>query len=200
MHYLTARICGMTAALVVTAAVPLRAHDTLDTRLTYNDSASVTSPNNGTCIAGAGRWLCVVWSDNRAGTYQVYFKRSSNQGATWSFDTAITEGPGDKANPTFVRDLSPDLGNEVIVFWEDHRMAESQIYIRRSDDTGVTWQAEQPASPPVTPPAQLTRVRPSTASARNTSVWHGSTSGTAIERSTTSSRPTLAGRGARTRA
>jgi len=59
-----------------------------DTRLT-NNSAYSGDPS----ITVSGQVVHVVWQDNRDGNDELYYKRSSDAGATWSADIRIVNDP-----------------------------------------------------------------------------------------------------------
>ncbi|MEO0078688.1 MAG: sialidase family protein [candidate division WOR-3 bacterium] len=108
-------------------------------RLTYDDSASHTSFNNVHCLAGSGSTLHLVWYDHRTGTDQVFYKRSTDLGTTWSGDTALTSGAGAKVDPSLAV-----AGDYVHLVWEDSRNGyNSEVYYRRSTNNGLTWESEQ---------------------------------------------------------
>jgi hypothetical protein len=106
--------------------------------MTFDDSASHTSFNNVRCLA-AGTALHLVWYDHRTGVDQVFYKRSTDQGTTWSADTALTSGAGAKVDPSLA--VADD---NVHLVWEDSRNGyNSEVYYRRSTDNGLTWDTEQ---------------------------------------------------------
>jgi hypothetical protein len=108
-------------------------------RLTFDDSASHTSFNNVHCLAATEpATLHLAWYDHRTGVDQVFYKRSTDYGTTWSQDTALTSGDGMKTDPS----LSTS-GDFVHMVWEDRRGGyNSQVFYRRSTDNGVTWEPE----------------------------------------------------------
>ncbi|MEO0079943.1 MAG: sialidase family protein [candidate division WOR-3 bacterium] len=111
-----------------------------EVRLTWNDSSSSTSFNNVRSIAaGARGTVHVVWSDHRTGVDQIYYKRSTDRGATWSLDTNLTDTSGMKSNPNLAV-----VGETLHLVWEDHRYGyPGAVMYRRSTDNGATWLPEQ---------------------------------------------------------
>jgi hypothetical protein len=109
-----------------------------DHRLTVNDSLSYTSSNNAWCVAAAPRgFVHVVWSDRRDGNWEVYYKRSSDFGVTWSQDVRLSQDTGVSWDPSLA------LSDSVIhVAWDDNRDGNWEIYYRRSSDSGLTWSSE----------------------------------------------------------
>ena len=109
-----------------------------DVRLTYNDSASSTSLNNARCIVAVpGGNVHVVWFDRRDGNYEIYYKRSSDAGVTWSQDLRLTYSPLDSWEPSVAAS-----GTAVHVAWRDSRDGNYEIYYIHSTDGGVSWSSE----------------------------------------------------------
>ncbi len=132
------RYCIPALVLCLLTSVALGAWEQ-PVRLTYDDSSSHTSFNNVHCLAGSGTTLHLAWYDHRGGIDQIWYKRSTDNGTTWSDDTALTSGPGLKTDPALAV-----AGDTVHVVWEDRRGGySSEVYYRRSTDNGTTWDAEQ---------------------------------------------------------
>jgi len=103
--------------------------DTADTRLTFDPGESYTST-----ISTSGLFVHVVWWDGRDGDFEIYYKRSTDGGLSWSSDVRLTYAPGVSRFP------SPGVSGSVVhVVWEDARNGNSQIYYKRSTDDGATW-------------------------------------------------------------
>ncbi len=111
-----------------------------DVALTANDSSSHTSFNNvRSIVAGANGSLHVVWYDHVFGTDQIFYKRSTDCGTSWSTDTALTDAAGMKSDPSLA--IS---GDTLHLVWEDGRYGYArEIVYLRSTDNGVTWSTEQ---------------------------------------------------------
>jgi hypothetical protein len=107
-------------------------------RLTYDTACSVTCANNARAIDVRADSLHVVWRDMRDGSFEIYYKRSTDGGSTWGSDTRISE-PGDTSASGSVA----VSGEYVHVVWADFRFEDSEIYCRSSSDGGDTWGAEQ---------------------------------------------------------
>lgn len=105
-----------------------------DTRLTFNASAS-EFPN----VAAVGANVYVAWQDKRNINWDIYFKRSTNYGATWGSDTRLTTSTADQVNPSIAA-----WGYDVDVVWTDNRYGASntEIFLRRSLNLGVSWLSE----------------------------------------------------------
>lgn len=110
-----------------------------DVRLTHNDSSSHTSFNNvRSIVAGPGGLLHVVWYDYRTGVDQVYYRRSSDAGTSWSSDTCLTDTAGLKSDPSLAV-----VAETLHLVWEDRRYGYApEVMYRRSTDGGESWQPE----------------------------------------------------------
>jgi len=103
-----------------------------DTRLT-NDPAISGSPSG----AVSGQVVHVVWTDDRDGNYEIYYKRSTDGGVNWGADTRLTNAPDYSLNP------SVSVSGQVVhVVWNDLRDGNFEIYYKRSTDGGVSWGAD----------------------------------------------------------
>lgn len=99
------------------------------TRLTNNDSVSMSS-----CIAVSGDTVHVVWLENRDDNYEIYYKRSTDNGTTWGTDTRLTNAPGYSTDPTITV-----FGSAVHVAWIDTRDGNEEVYYKYSMDNGTGW-------------------------------------------------------------
>jgi hypothetical protein len=69
----------------------------------------------------------VVWIDSRDGNYEIYYKRSTDAGATWSSDTRLTNAP---LNSWWASISAAD--SVVHVLWTDYRDGNYEIYYKRN--------------------------------------------------------------------
>ena len=83
--------------------------------------------------------LYMVWQDDTPGNAEIYFKKSTDGGATWTSGKRLSLTPADSRDPAITFDSSENLH---VVWWEDTR-ANSEIYYRESTDEGATWTASQ---------------------------------------------------------
>jgi hypothetical protein len=105
-----------------------------DARLT-NDPDTSFHPN--VAVRGAG--VHVVWWDDRDGNFEIYYKRSTNGGASWSADARLTDDPG------LSREASVAVNGALVhVVWADDRDGSPRIYYKRSTDGGSTWGGDAP--------------------------------------------------------
>lgn len=88
-------------------------------------------------VAAVDSLTHVVWYDNRDGNYEIYYKRSSDGGMTWSQDTRLT-------NDTSFSEYTcvSASGSKVHVVWTDHRDSSYEVYYKRSVDGGITWSVD----------------------------------------------------------
>ena len=106
-----------------------------DMRLTNDPGNSYAGRDR--CIAVYGNNIHIVWQDHRDGNAEVYYKRSTNNGGSWSTDQRLSPPANYSGAPTIALYQST-----IHVFWVDQRIALTDIYYVRSTDNGVTWQPE----------------------------------------------------------
>jgi len=83
-------------------------------------------------VSGAN--VHVVWFDNRDGNFEIYYKRSTNEGVNWGSDTRLTNNPSSSAYPSV-----SVFGSIVHVVWGDNRDWNGEIYYKRSTNSGLSW-------------------------------------------------------------
>jgi hypothetical protein len=105
-----------------------------DVRLTNDPGWSTTSFNNAWCIASNGNTVHVVWYDNRDGNYEIYYKRSIDEGSNWGPDTRLTDNSAASEWPAI-----SVSGSDVHIVWYDFRDGNNEIYYKRSTDSGTSW-------------------------------------------------------------
>jgi len=103
-----------------------------DVRLTNNSSESYTSYNNAWCIASSGDSVHAVWWENG----EIYYKRSTDGGASWGADTRLTKSASSIFPCVAVSD------SVVHVVWYDQRDGNYEIYYKHSTDGGSIWGAD----------------------------------------------------------
>ncbi len=86
-------------------------------------------------VATSGSAVHVSWQDERNDNLEIYYKRSSDGGITWSPDTRLTTAPSGKYHPSVA--ASDSIVN---VVWEDNRDSSlEEIYNKFSTDGGTSW-------------------------------------------------------------
>jgi len=88
-------------------------------------------------LALHGSCVHLAWRDWRDHSFEVYYKRSTDFGATWGEDTRLSEDPAGSYNPC----IAADSGLVHVVWW-DTRTTPFEIYYKNSTDEGLTWSAD----------------------------------------------------------
>ena len=100
-------------------------------RLTWNSGTSghksIAVDNNNT--------LHLIWTDDTPGNYELFYRKSTDGGATWSASKRITYNSGWSHGPVGVTDSS----NHLHVLWRDDSTGVIEIYYKKSTDGGATW-------------------------------------------------------------
>lgn len=81
----------------------------------------------------------LVWSDTTPGTAKIFYKMSTDGGASWSTAKRISWTSGKSVNPDIAADSSANLH----VVWSDSAPGNTEIYYAKSTDLGTTWTASQ---------------------------------------------------------
>jgi hypothetical protein len=100
-----------------------------DRRLTNNTAAS-KDPS----ISVAGLIVHVVWTDERDGIEEIYYKASADGGVTWSPDARLTNNSASSRSPKVYVS-----GPDVHVVWYDERDGNLEIYYKHSTNGGFSW-------------------------------------------------------------
>ncbi|HEY5125563.1 MAG TPA: exo-alpha-sialidase [Ignavibacteria bacterium] len=105
-----------------------------DTRLTIHTTGFAASPS----IAVSGQDIHVFWHDSRDGGYaEIYYKKSTDAGMTWSADMRLTNDPAFSFFPSCAV-----IGSLLHVAWCDARNGYYQVFYKRSTDGGVNWKVD----------------------------------------------------------
>ena len=81
----------------------------------------------------------LVWADSTPGNSEIYYKKSSDGGTTWSSVKRLTWTSGNSSFPAIAIDSDDNLD----IVWSDLTPGTNQIYHKRSADGGTTWSAAQ---------------------------------------------------------
>lgn len=103
-----------------------------DTRLTNNSGFS-QFPS----VALWSQNIHVTWEDDRDGNYEIYYKRSPDNGTNWTPDMRLTDNIRTSVKPSIATS-----GSYVHVLWCDNRDDVDEIYYKRSTNDGVTWEPD----------------------------------------------------------
>ena len=82
-------------------------------------------------------YVHLAWNDNRTGIMQTFYRRSTDEGATWELETQLTHST--------VFAYCPQLhasGPDVDLVWGDRRNGDYDIYWMHSSDHGASWGEE----------------------------------------------------------
>jgi hypothetical protein len=104
-------------------------------RLTWT---SGSSGRPGVAVSSSGH-IHLVWQDDTPGKAEIYYKKSSDGGTTWTANKRLTWTSGHSNYPSVVVDGS---GNPHVV-WQDETPGNNEVYYRKSADGGSTWAASQ---------------------------------------------------------
>ncbi len=84
-----------------------------------------------------GQTIHLVWRDNRDGNAEIYYKRSTDGGNSWTSDARLTNDPGESEHPKLV--VQDD---NLYLVWRDNRDGNYEVYFKKSTDGGQTWSAD----------------------------------------------------------
>jgi predicted neuraminidase len=79
--------------------------------------------------------LHVFWTDYTPGNGEVYYKKSTDGGNTWTSAQNLSWNSGNSWAATMALDSSDNLH----LFWSDNTPGNYEIYYRKSMDGGATW-------------------------------------------------------------
>ncbi|MEM3002136.1 MAG: choice-of-anchor D domain-containing protein, partial [Candidatus Nitrosocaldus sp.] len=102
-----------------------------DQRLTYTSGVS----NNPMIAIDSANNIHVVWHDNTPGNYEIYYKKSTDGGNTWTWAKRLTYTSGSSNNPA----IGVDSSGNIHVVWHDNTPGNYEIYYKKSTDGGNTW-------------------------------------------------------------
>jgi hypothetical protein len=92
-------------------------------------------------IAVSGSNVYVVWEDNTLGNYDVFFRTSSDSGATWSSVQNLSDNSGYSFDPKIAVS-----GSNVYVVWYDDTPGNFDVLFTTSSDSGDTWDTQNISS------------------------------------------------------
>jgi len=104
-------------------------------RLTWNSGYS----NNPAIAVDSSGHIHLVWQDYTPGNSEIYYKKSTDEGATWSSNRRLTWTTADSWAP----DLAVDSSGNPHVVWQENLTENREIFYLRSTDGGDTWSASQ---------------------------------------------------------
>ncbi|MCZ6681374.1 MAG: T9SS type A sorting domain-containing protein [Candidatus Poribacteria bacterium] len=97
--------------------------------------------SNEPAICVRGPELFVIWSDNRLGRWELFFRYSRDGGMTWQPEMRLTTTRTDSVQPAIACDR-----RRVHIVWQERSTTQSQIGYKSWD--GVAWSSTQMLSAP----------------------------------------------------
>jgi hypothetical protein len=101
---------------------------TFHTHWDYNPD--ITQLHDGT--------IWVVWHSGRSGNMDIWGKRTSDGGASWTADTRLTTDPAADMRAA----IAQSSDRTVWLFWHSTRTGQTDIHYKLSTDGGNTWSAD----------------------------------------------------------
>ena len=84
--------------------------------------------------------LWVLWSTDRTGNLEIFYKTSSDNGETWSSDMQLTYDLGEDRFPSITQ-LNT---GEIMVVWDSDRVSSQRdLYYTISSNGGETWSSDE---------------------------------------------------------
>ena len=84
-------------------------------------------------------WFHVAWHDDTPGNFEIYYRKSTDEGATWGPTIRLTWNSGDSFFPS----LAIHEDDTIHLAWQDGTPGNFEIYYKKSTDGGATWTAVQ---------------------------------------------------------
>jgi len=79
--------------------------------------------------------LHVIWQDDTSGNHEIYYKKSTDKGATWATGKKLTSTSGYSGNPA----IAVELSGKLHAVWQDDSTGNYEINYKKSPDGGATW-------------------------------------------------------------
>lgn len=99
-------------------------------RLTYNPGET----KYPSLAIDSNDHIHLVWGDSSPGNYDIYYKKSTNGGTSWT-TKRLTYSAGD----AWVPFIKVDSNNHIHVSWHDNSPGDDEIYYKKSTDGGTSW-------------------------------------------------------------
>jgi len=100
-------------------------------RLTWTSAPSYTPA----ITADSSNHIHVVWKEYKPGVPEIYYKRSTDGGATWGSARRLTW----TSSPSDFPSITVDSSNHIHMVWQDRAPGNFEIYYRKSTNGGDTW-------------------------------------------------------------
>jgi len=105
------------------------------------DRQLTTDPNDDydpAVMQASDGTLWVVWHSWRSGNDDLWYKTSSDGGASWSADTRLTTDPNSDYSPAIMQTSD----GTIWVVWYSYRSGNADIWYKTSSDGGATWSSD----------------------------------------------------------
>ena len=100
-------------------------------RLTWTNSQSF----NPVIAADSANNIHLIWEQNCSMNFEIYYKKSSNNGLSWSGNKRLTWNSGGSFTPS----IGVDSSNHIYVVWSQGLPGNFEIYFKRSTNGGNSW-------------------------------------------------------------
>lgn len=88
----------------------------------------------GICAEGSYVYIVMGWRYSASDNYEIWIKRSTDNGATWDSWLRLTTNSGESQRPKVACS-----GQYVYVFWQDDNPGNYEVYFKRSTNYGVSF-------------------------------------------------------------
>lgn len=86
-------------------------------------------------VASDGDYVYATWMDKKEGNFEIYFRRSTDNGKTWEPEQRLTNCKTDGERPS----LTIGKDGTIHIVWYDWCDGPSRIFYSYSKDKGITW-------------------------------------------------------------
>ena len=81
----------------------------------------------------------LIWEDSPSGMRDIFYRKSTDGGTTWTAGQRLTWTFGTSSNP----DIAVDPSGHLHVAWYDSTPGNPEIYYKRSTDGGASWETNK---------------------------------------------------------
>ncbi len=124
-------------SILLFISISIRAQWQPEVRLTNDPALTYNSFSGARSIAVNGNYIHSTFTDDRAGNFDVYYKRSTDGGVSFEADRQLTTDVFNSHNSAIAVS-----GSNVYIVWYDSRDGNRELYYSLSNDNGDTWSAD----------------------------------------------------------
>lgn len=139
------------AAVSIVVGAPVGAQNVQDAQRVNTTGFNPNGDNriDGAVLTNRGNTFYAAWTEQFGTTeftQDIYFARSTDDGATWSLPVRVDLGDAPNQTDSDLPKIATSSSGVVLVVWEEVRDAFSQqstnddVFYNRSTDGGLTWQ------------------------------------------------------------